>query len=72
MVPVWSVVGNHWTDISMSVLQTEIKNILEGIYGIEVESVKTINYLGKKKRSKDAIYRRADFKKAYVVLKDPQ
>ncbi len=53
-------------------LQSEIKNILEGIYGIEVESVKTINYLGKKKRSKDAIYRRADFKKAYVVLKDPQ
>lgn len=45
-------------------LQSEIKNILEGIYGIEVESVKTINYLGKKKRSKDAIYRRADFKKA--------
>lgn len=76
MVSVWSVVGNHWTDISMCVcvcvLQTEIKNILEGIYGIEVESVKTINYLGKKKRSKDAIYRRADFKKAYVVLKDPQ
>jgi ribosomal protein L23 len=44
---------------------------LEGIYGVQVESVKTINYLGKKKRSKDAIYRRADFKKAYVVLKDP-
>lgn len=50
--------------------KSEIKNILEGIYGLDVESVKTINYLGKKKRSKDAIYRRADFKKAYVVLKD--
>jgi ribosomal protein L23 len=50
--------------------KTEIKNILEGIYGLNVESVRTINYQGKKKRSKDAIYRRPDFKKAYVVLKE--
>lgn len=57
---------------NICLLQTEIKSILEGLYGVQVESVKTINYLGKKKRSKDAIYRRADFKKAYVVLKDPQ
>lgn len=51
--------------------KSEIKSTLEGVYGLEIESVKTINYLGKKKRSKDAIYRRPDFKKAYVVLKDP-
>ena len=50
--------------------KNEIKNILEGIYGLNVESVRTINYQGKKKRSKDAIYRRPDFKKAYVVLKE--
>lgn len=51
--------------------KSEIKSILEGIYGVDVETVKTINYQGKKKRSKDAIYRRPDFKKAYVILKDP-
>jgi large subunit ribosomal protein L23 len=51
------------------VTKWEIKSILEGVYGLEVEGVKTINYLGKKKRSRDGFYRRADFKKAYVQLK---
>ncbi len=50
----------------------EIKNILEGVYGLEVETVKTVNYLGKKKRGRDGFYRRADFKKAYVSLKGPE
>eukprot|EP00205_Picochlorum_sp_RCC944_P000475 CAMPEP_0182611976 /NCGR_PEP_ID=MMETSP1330-20130603/16230_1 /TAXON_ID=464278 /ORGANISM="Picochlorum sp., Strain RCC944" /LENGTH=386 /DNA_ID=CAMNT_0024831449 /DNA_START=190 /DNA_END=1346 /DNA_ORIENTATION=+ len=50
----------------------EIKNILEGVYGLEVEKVKTVNYLGKKKRGRDGFYRRADFKKAYVSLKGPE
>lgn len=51
--------------------KSDIQSILKGIYGLDVERVTTINYLGKKKRTKDAIYRRADFKKAYVVLKEP-
>jgi len=47
----------------------EIKAVLEGVYGLEVETVKTVNYLGKKKRGRDGFFRRADFKKAYVELK---
>lgn len=47
----------------------EIKAVLEGVYGLEVEKVTTINYLGKKKRGRDGFYRRPDFKKAYVELK---
>ena len=36
-----------------------------------MESVETINYEGKKKRFKFGMYRRSDYKKAYVTLKEP-
>jgi len=53
-------------------MQFDIKRTLEGIYGLEVERVNTINYQGKKKRGRDSFYRRPDFKKAYVTLKEPK
>eukprot|EP00951_Prasinocladus_malaysianus_P047408 scaffold650339_cov45-Prasinocladus_malaysianus.AAC.1 len=43
----------------------EIKGILEGVYGMDVASVQTINYEGKKKRSKYGFVRRPDWKKAH-------
>lgn len=51
-------------------MQFDIRAALEQIYGLKVERVNTINYQGKKKRSKDVIYRRPDYKKAYVTLKE--
>ena len=51
--------------------QAEIKLFLEKAHNLEVESVRTLNVEGKKKRSKTGFYRRADFKKVYVTLKEP-
>jgi len=52
-------------------VQIDIKALLTRIYGLDVEKVRTLNVEGKKKRTKGGHYRRADWKKAYVTLKDP-
>lgn len=47
--------------------------MLESIYGLQVERVNTLNMEGKKKRARGSVafYRRPDYKKAYVTLKEP-
>jgi large subunit ribosomal protein L23 len=54
-------------------VQIEIKRVLESLYGLQVAKVNTLNMEGKKKRAKGslAFYRRPDYKKAYVTLKEP-
>lgn len=54
-------------------MQIEIRRVLESVYGLEVEKVNTLNMEGKKKlnRKTGKYYRRPDYKKAYVVLKNP-
>ena len=47
-----------------------MKGLLESVYGLEVESVRTLNVEGKKKRSKQGYYRRSDYKKVYITLKE--
>lgn len=42
--------------------------MLERLYGLPVESVNTVNYEDKKRRSRAAFYRKADYKVAYVKL----
>eukprot|EP00850_Spirogloea_muscicola_P000337 SM000001S04739 [mRNA] locus=s1:1899349:1900509:- [translate_table: standard] len=54
-----------------SAMQIEIRRVLEAVYGLEVEAVATANYEGKKKRGKAGFYRRPDWKKAYVTLRNP-
>eukprot|EP00897_Mesotaenium_endlicherianum_P009466 jgi/Mesen1/8548/ME000484S07927 len=54
-----------------SMTKVEIRRILESMYNLRVANVETMNYEGKKKRSKYGFYRRPDFKKAYVTLKEP-
>lgn len=56
-----------------SASKIEIKRVLESVYGLEVEKVHTLNMEGKKKlnRKSGTYYRRPDYKKAYVVLKNP-
>ena len=50
----------------------EIRSAVERIFSVEVDSVRTINYLGKPKKSARSRGRRAAFKKAYVSLKEGQ
>lgn len=47
----------------------EIRHAVEKIFGVEVNSVRTINYMGKIKRVGQRIGRQAKWKKAYVSLK---
>ncbi len=61
----------HRTTQPAACLQREIKSFLEKVYDLQVDEVRTINYLGKKKRDKFGFYRRPDWKKAYVFLKPP-
>ena len=48
--------------------QVEIKKYLEQVYDLRVLKVNTANYEGKVKRSKAGLYKRPDWKKAYVML----
>ena len=54
-----------------AVLQLEIRQYLERVYGLDVAKVRTLNYEGKKKQGKYGFYRRSDYKKAYVTLRPP-
>ncbi|KAG7670949.1 hypothetical protein KSW81_004377 [Nannochloris sp. 'desiccata'] len=51
--------------------KAEVKQFLEKAHGLKVESVRTLNVEGKKKRSKTGFYRRVDYKKVFVSLKEP-
>lgn len=48
----------------------EIKAAVEALFNVSVTGVNTIVQKGKTKRWKGAPYRRSDFKKAIVTLKD--
>lgn len=49
--------------------KTEVKQAIEQIFGVKVDSVHTINSLGKMKRQGAHQGRRSSIKKAYVKLK---
>ena len=48
----------------------EIKDAVEKIFKVKVESVRTANFHGKKRRQGRYSGRRPDWKKAYVTLKE--
>ena len=48
----------------------EIKDAVEAIFKVKVESVRTANFHGKKRRQGRYVGRRPDWKKAYVTLKE--
>ncbi len=52
--------------------KADIKGAIERIYDVKVEAVRTMNYLGKPKRSKAGLGRRSGYRKAYVTLKEGQ
>jgi large subunit ribosomal protein L23 len=50
--------------------KVEIKDAVEKIFKVKVESVRTANFHGKKRRQGRHSGRRPDWKKAYVTLKE--
>lgn len=48
--------------------KVQIKRAVEEVFGVKVEDVKTMNFLGKTKRVGVHVGKRADFKKAVVKL----
>jgi large subunit ribosomal protein L23 len=56
--------------VDRSANKNEIKRAVETLFKVKVESVRTSNFHGKKKRQGRHEGRRADWKKAYVTLKE--
>ncbi|MCB0338477.1 MAG: 50S ribosomal protein L23 [Bdellovibrionales bacterium] len=52
--------------------KTDIREAIERLFEVNVESVRTCNYLGKLKRTMRSVGRRSSFKKAYVTLQEGQ
>ena len=52
--------------------KAEIKAAVEKLFEVKVEAVRTLNVVGKTKRTGSRMGRRSDWKKAYVTLKAGQ
>ncbi|MDD2723981.1 MAG: 50S ribosomal protein L23 [Methylovulum sp.] len=48
----------------------QIKNAVEVMFSVEVDTVNILNVKGKQKKSARGLYKKSDWKKAYVKLKD--
>lgn len=56
--------------VALTANKLEIKKAVEQLFNVKVESVTTATQKGKLKRNKFGIYKRSDFKKAFVSLKE--
>ena len=56
--------------VALSANKLEIKKAVEQLFDVQVESVTTATQKGKTKRNKFGIYKRSNFKKAFVSLKE--
>ena len=56
--------------VDLSATKLEIKKAVEDLFDVKVDSVTTSIQKGKTKRNRFGIYKRSDYKKAYVALKD--
>tara|TARA_Y100000816_G_scaffold126213_1_gene88825 strand:- start:239 stop:532 length:294 start_codon:yes stop_codon:yes gene_type:complete len=56
--------------VDLSATKLEIKKAVEDLFDVKVDSVSTSIQKGKTKRNRFGIYKRSDYKKAYVALKD--
>ena len=50
--------------------KSEIKKAVENLFDVKVDSVTTSTQKGKTKRNRFGIYKRSDYKKAFVSLKE--
>lgn len=60
--------GRYTFIVHPSTNKTEIKQAIQSIFGVQVQSVNTLNRKGKKKRFGAAYGRRKDTKRAVVTL----
>ena len=56
--------------VDLSASKSEIKKAVEDLFDVQVESVTTSTQKGKTKRNRFGIYKRSDYKKAFVSLKE--
>jgi len=58
--------------VARTATKPEIRAAVEKVFNVKVDSVNTVNYMGKAKKTTSVVGRRAAFKKAYVVLAEGQ
>ena len=56
--------------VDTSATKLEIKKAVEDLFDVKVDSVTTSTQKGKTKRNRFGIYKRSDYKKAYVALSE--
>ena len=56
--------------VDISSTKLEIKKAVEDLFDVKVDSVTTSTQKGKTKRNRFGIYKRSDYKKAYVALEE--
>jgi large subunit ribosomal protein L23 len=59
-------------EVSSKASKTEIKNAVQSIFKVKVDTVRTANFVGKERRRGKFTGFRPDWKKAYVRLKAGQ
>ena len=58
--------------VGLNATKREVKAAVEGLFNVRVTSVNTIRVMGKLKRFRGRVGRRADYKKAVVTLGEGQ
>ncbi len=58
--------------IATDATKAEVKAAVEKLFEVKVEAVRTLNVVGKTKRTGSRMGRRSDWKKAYVTLVEGQ
>jgi len=56
--------------VDKSANKCEIKKSVESMFKVKVDSVRTVNVAGKRKRTGSVFGKRCNWKKAYVALKE--
>jgi len=56
--------------VDLSASKSEIKKAVEDLFDVKVETVTTSTQKGKTKRNRFGVYKRSDYKKAFVSLKE--
>ena len=56
--------------VDLSASKSEIKKAVEDLFDVKVDSVTTSTQKGKTKRNRFGIYKRSNYKKAFVSLKE--
>ena len=59
-------------EVSAKASKTEIKNAVQAIFKVKVDTVRTANFAGKERRRGKFTGYRPDWKKSYVRLKEGQ